>query len=692
MFKSPAVLLQAKSIAIIGASETGAGGWPKKIYQNLEQAGFPAKVYLVNPGRQELWGKEVYPDLRSIPEPVDLALCLIPAAAIPDALREGVECGLKAGLIFASRFGEEGTAEGAARAQAVKILCTQTGLRVMGPNCMGAISTRQALRIYPSPRVRDLANGPVGVVFQSGGTFMFWLQQAAVRGLGFSYAISSGNELDLDLSDYIKFLVDDPDTKVIVCLVEGIRRPHAFAEAARQALLLGKPIVLVKVGRSERGKAAAKSHTGALAGDDRIFDAVCHKFGVLRAHSLDDMIEITLALMAARLPKGPAVAMSGFSGGAKGLLLDYAAEAGLQIAAISLGTATQLRDLIDPGVPAENPLDIGAGVASQPQKFTDICKILVDDPNVDLIAIQASLPATEDEIFDPTPYAKLVQSTTKPVLAYGRMSQNMTKQAIALQKAAGIPFLQGLPETTRVIRHLINYAKATVSSLPQHEYQAANASSLQAGEIEKTLANYGIPAPSQMFANDLNTVSVAAEQIGFPVALKIVSPQASHKTEVGGVQLNLTSSQSVAAAAAQMQVRLKAIDPDALVEGFLIQEMVKGLEMIVGVRSDPQYGPYLVVGLGGIYVEALNDTAVCMLPMTRERADEMLASLKCSPILGEYRGEAARDREALIDAMLALSKLFLDHQTWLSEIEINPITVLTNGKGVRAIDIRAVLI
>ena len=340
MFRDVESLLRPKVIAIVGASDSSRGGWAQEIYDNLGHCGFPAKLYLVNPKRKELWGRPVYPDFASIPERVDLALTIVPSPSIPDTLTEAAGSGLKCALIYAAQFGEGGDPEGQARAQALRKLC-DSGLRISGPNCMGSLALREKLLLYPAKRVRALRPGSVGVVFQSGGTFQFWLQQASMRGLDFSYAVSSGNELDLDLADYISFLVDDEHTRIIACMVEGIRRPQAFMAAAEKALKARKPIVLVKLGRSERGKAAAASHTGAIAGDDAVFDAVCRKYGVVRVPSLDDLIETSLAFTQNRLPKGPRIAMACYSGGAKGLILDYAGDHGAEMAPLTAETKVE---------------------------------------------------------------------------------------------------------------------------------------------------------------------------------------------------------------------------------------------------------------------------------------------------------------------------------------------------------------
>jgi acetyltransferase len=632
---------------------------------------------------------KVYPNFASLPEPIDVSLTLIPAPAIPDVLAEGVAHGLKSALIYAARFGESGDAEGLARGRAVKALCEQ-GLRVAGPNCMGALSIRERLLLYPAARVRTLPPGPVGVVFQSGGTFMFWLQQAATRGLGFSYAVSSGNELDLDLADYINFLVDDENTKLIACMVEGIRRPDAFMAAAEKALAAGKPILLVKVGASELGQAAAKSHTGALAGNDRVFDAVCDKMGIMRCPSLDDLIDTALAFIGGRIPKGGRVAMAGYSGGAKGLFLDYAAEVGLEIATFTGATSEKLVSMIDPGLPPENPLDTGASISSQAGKFSEVSRICVNDDNVDLFIMQGQLPISPGEAADADTFAQVARSTDKPVIVFGRMAQNVSEEGRRFQTETGVPFLQGLPETARALKALVRYGQAQRRPPVKISAPKGRADNLSGEALDRLLADHALTVPKSMLAKTASEAASMAGKIGFPVALKIVSPQASHKTEVGGVSLNLIDADAVSKAAQSMAEGLRKHDAKAQIDGYLVQEMVSGLEMIIGVREDPQFGPFMVVGLGGVLVEALKDIAIRLLPVDEQGAQEMLDSLRAKALLGAFRGKPARDVAAIAKAVAGLSQLFLDHREWLTDFEINPLIALADGQGVRAVDVRVV--
>jgi len=689
VFRDVESLLRPKVIAIVGASDSSRGGWAQEIYDNLGHCGFPAKLYLVNPKRKELWGRPVYPDFASIPERVDLALTIVPSPSIPDMLTEAASSGLKCALIYAAQFGEGGDPQGLARAQALKKLC-DGGLRISGPNCMGSLALREKLLLYPAKRVRALRPGSVGVVFQSGGTFQFWLQQASMRGLDFSYAVSSGNELDLDLADYISFLVDDEHTRIIACMVEGIRRPQAFMVAAEKALKARKPIALVKLGRSERGKAAAVSHTGAIAGDDAVFEAVCRKYGVVRVPSLDDLIEASLAFTQSRLPKGPRIAMACYSGGAKGLILDYAGDHGAEMAPLTAETKSKLLGMIDPGLAAENPLDVGPTVGVQAAKFAEICKVVCADPTVDLVTVQGLVPVNPDDPFNPDPLRSVAASTDKPVLAFGRIAQNASETSRKFQSETGVPFIQGLPETVRALQALVHYATALsrgVSSLLEPDGGIAK---LDTAALGRLLAKNGLPPPRSALAKTADEAAVKAAAIGFPVAAKIFSPQAAHKTEVGGVSLHLTDAAAVRSAASAMTVRLAKHDPKASVEGFLVQEMVDGLEMIVGVREEPQYGPIMVAGLGGVMVEALKDVAIRLLPVDEETARDMIRSLRGAALLGAFRGRAPRDVEAVVRAMARLSRIFTEHRATLSDIEINPMIVLAEGQGVRAVDVRTV--
>jgi len=690
VFHSAEPFFRPKSVAIVGASETGGGGWPRAIYNNLEFADFPAEVYLINPNREELWGKKVYPDFSSLPKPIDLALTIIPAEFIPKVLEEGTKSGLRAALIYAARFGEGGDKVGKKRANQIRKLCDDTGLVVCGPNCMGAMSLPSNMLFYPAKRIRGLPVGSTGVVFQSGGTFMFWLERAAERGLSFSYAVSSGNELNLDLPDYINFLVQDDSTQMIACMVEGISRPDAFIEAAKRALDAKKPIVMVKVGRSSAGKQAAQSHTGALASDDPVLQAVCHKYGIVRCYSLDEMIETCLVLSQRRWPKGNKIGMAGFSGGGKGLFLDYAADEGAVMGKFSENTIAKIEPYIDRGLSAQNPIDCGAGIASRHQDFSTVCQLVAKDEGIDIVAMQGHLPTGPDDTADPTVFSDVFNKVKKPIIAYGRISQNVSSSGRDFQIASKIPFIQGLPQSVRALQALVRYSEALKKGASDLPKATGKKSDLNGKNFEYLLQKHGLTPPVNGFGTSINEVVSIGTEIGFPLVLKIISPQASHKTEVGGVALNLKDEVSLALAAENMKTRLLDTDPDARVDGFLVQKMVAGTEVILGIKNDEQFGPFMLVGFGGILVEAIRDVSLRMLPVSENDAHEMLAELRSKVLLGSFRGSKERDIEALVRAICGLSEIFTAYRQFFADLEVNPLIIGAKGEGVWAVDVRPV--
>jgi acyl-CoA synthetase (NDP forming) len=686
MFRSAEAVFRPKSIAIVGASDSG---YAKRIFENLAAAQFPTDIFLINPRRDRIWDRPVYKDYDALPKAPDLVLAVISERFVAESLAKAAACGAKASIVYASDFGEGTSVAGRARAEAIKSIC-DAGFRVCGPNCMGTVSVREQLCLYPTARVRSLPYGPVGVVFQSGGTFQFWLQQGATRGLGYSYAVSSGNELDLDVADYINFMIEDADTKVIICLIEGVRRPEAFCAASEKALLAGKPILVLKIGSSERGQTSTQTHTGSLAGDDQVFNAVCKQYGIVRCRTLDDLIETALVLQTGRLPGGGRIAMVGFSGGTKGMFLDYAADEKALLAELSDPTVAGISALIDQSAKAENPLDVGAAASRVPGNYTEICRQVLTDPGVDILALQGQLPMDVDEQdSDRAQYAELTRVNNKPIVVFGRTHQNVMPNGRAVQRSAGVPFLQGIPDAIRALQKSVEYAAAFRRGVPRAPASQAPRKERGLG-IKALLPAYGIELPKEALLKTAREAAAMATRIGYPVALKIVSPQASHKTEVGGVAIDLKDAHQVESRAQAMLDQLKKVQPTATVDGFLVQEMVSGVEMIVGARSDPLFGPVIVAGFGGITAELLRDVAIRLAPTSEETALDMLANLRGAALLDEFRGRPARDLAALAHAITALSHLYSDNRDWISEIEINPLIVRQTGRGVCAIDVRVV--
>jgi acetyltransferase len=379
--------------------------------------------------------------------------------------------------------------------------------------------------------------------------------------------------------------------------------------------------------------------------------------------------------------------MTSYSGGAKGLILDYGSDEGADWAPLTPETKTKLLGMIDPGLAAENPLDVGPTVGVQAAKFAEICKVVCADPTVDLVTVQGLAPVNPEDPFNSEPLKSVAASTDKPVLAFGRIAQNASEISRKFQSETGVPFIQGLPETVRALQALVRYAATLRRGVTAPPAPRGGTDDLN----DALLAANGLTPPRSSLARTPEEAAAKAAAIGFPVAVKIVSPQASHKTEVGGVALHLADAAAVCTAATAMASRLAKHDPAAVVEGFLVQEMVDGLEMIVGVREDPQYGPVMIVGLGGVMVEVLKDVAIRLLPVDEDTARDMLGSLRGAALLGPFRGRKPRDVEAIVKAMVGLSRIFIDHRAKYSDIEINPMIVLAEGQGVRAVDVRPVM-
>ena len=681
-FRSPASVLAPASIAMVGASERGP--WQRLIYGNLRNYGFPGRVVLVNPRQQEVFGQRCYPSLRELPEPVEHAMVIVPAAGVADVLTDAAAAGVKSATVYAAAMGDGQEPASLARGAWLKEFLTRSKVRLAGPNCMGALSYHQRLFGYPNNELGAFPAGTVGCIFQSGGTLQFWLRSGADRGLRFSYGITSGNEADLDLADYLNFLVDDPQTRIIVLFIEGIRRPLAFLHAAGRAIAAGKPVLAIKTGATQKSQAAALSHTGAIGGDYAAYLAMCERYGIVNCRSLDDMLETALAFDGGRLPKGPRIGFVTTSGGTVDLLYDYAENEHAQMPDFTPETHAALMPFIQEGIAPKNPLDLGIPMGLK--HAAGACAVVAKDPNVDMIAWASMLPSKAGAWDGIEALQAMVRGTDKPILGFGRMIYQMTPEAVDAQTQAGFPFVQGLEPTLRAMNALWFHAQRRgcgPASPPP-----APPSELTPADLDDTLARFGITLPNGAVCESAGEAAVAAEMIGSPVALKIVSPDILHKTEAGGVVLDLRGGAAVEAAADKLVAHARAALPGARIDGFLVQEMVPGVEGIVGVRSDPLYGPLLLIGSGGVLVELAKDVALRLLPVTAADIGAMLDGLKLSKLLAGFRGRPPADREALVATALALAQFYLDHRARVADIEINPLIVRSKGHGAVAVDVR----
>jgi acyl-CoA synthetase (NDP forming) len=672
-------LLAARSVAIVGASPKGR--WPMGIYRNLKKA-YGGKVFLVNPNYKEIAEDPCYPNLAALPEVPEHLLMLIPTKAVLGTLEDAARLGTKAATIYSAGFGEGDDLEGKNRGQTMKELCDRTGLVICGPNCMGSFSLPEGLWTFPTP-VPLLKKGPVGLIFQSGGSLGNWIKGASERGIGFTYAVSSGNEVSLDLVDYLSFLIDDPDTKLITLMVEGVRRPKEFMRVAADALNQNKPLLIVKLGRSEMGKRQAISHTGALAGSDEVFDAACKRLGLIRCPTLEDLTELALAFIPGRIPRGSRAAIVVNSGGMKGLLCDHCDELNTNLAQLSDRTKEAVRPLIPAELVVENPLECGVAGFGDEQNFVNIVKFHAEDDDVDLLAIHGELPRYPEKR-EATLFKNLAATTEKPILAFARSTYSLTDESRTFQDEATIPFLQAIKPTLRALAGLGLYGERKRLGVPALPAADGNAEDLEGEKLHGLLQSRGIGLPRQALATTAAEAAMKAKEIGFPVALKLVAAEIVHKTESGAVILGLKAMEEVEKEAKQLLAKASAKAQ------LLVQEMIQGTEVLLGARTDPQYGPFLMVGLGGIFVEVLKDVVIRLLPVDEREARAMLQELRSYKILQGVRGQPPRDIDALARAMVGLSDIFAAHRDHLSDMEINPMMVRARGHGLAAVDVRLV--
>jgi acyl-CoA synthetase (NDP forming) len=678
--RSPASMLSAKSVAIVGASDRAP--WPSRIYANLRDFGYQGQIFLVNPRQEKVYGQRCYPSLRDIGQPVDLAMVIVPAVHVSGVLTDAEAAGVKSATIYAANVGDGEGEDSKERGVWLKNFFATSKLRACGPNCMGTFSYPEKLFAYPNAELCNYPTGSVAVLFQSGGILQFWMKAAADRGLGFTYCVSSGNEADLDLADYLNFAVDDPHTKQIVLFIEGLRRPQAFLRAAGRALAAGKPVMAIKTGATQKSRNAAQSHTGAIGGDYAAYLAMCERYGIVNCRSLDDMLETALAFQCGRRPKGPRIGFITNSGGTVDLLYDYAEAEGAVVPDFAPATHEALMPHMQEGISPKNPLD--TGIPSTLKASMDQCAIVARDPNVDIVAWSSPQPGKGGMWADSHELPRLLTVTDKPIVAFSRMIHQVNEDALAIQTTAQFPFIQGLEPTLRALNALWFHAKRAghTPELPG----APPPSDLTPATLDATLQRYGITLPQSRMVATGQEAATAAAAIGFPVVLKIQSADIIHKTEAGGVVLGLKSQQDVLSAADALVKSARAAYPNAKVDGFLVQEMVSGVETIVGAQSDPLYGPMLLIGSGGILVELVRDAAMRLLPVSAADVGGMIDGLKANRLLAGYRGKPPADRKALETAAMALGRFYLDHRARIEEIEINPLIVRQNDAV--AVDVR----
>ena len=684
-------LLSPRAIAIVGASEdpTRIGGQP---VHALTEYGYRGAVYPVHPHRPRIKGLQCYPDVVAIPGPCDVALIAVPAQAVPSVIEQCGRAGIPYAIVLGAGFVEAGNAELQERLDAA---IKTSGVRVVGPNCVGVLNLKDYVFNGFGAGFRNpgLRRGPVAMVSQSGGFGYSVVAFAAHEGVGFNYMISTGNEADLTSLDFIEYFLESQDVELIVSYMEGVADGRRLRALGGRALELGKPIVVWKVGNSERGAKAALSHTANLTARYELYRAAFRDGGYVEIEEIYDLVDVAFAFHGKRLPRGNRVGVLTTSGGAGVLLADRCEQRGLDLPSLSPQTGAALHDLVPGYAVLENPVDLSASLAQNAASFNDATRILLHDPNVDMAIVRsfpgAAVEAWADGLGD------IVDGAGKPVLVSLSGLAHSSAKAVAALALKAIPCFATPGRTVTAAASLTEFSgklrrekrKSAQRLLPRRSLDLPDrALTMSERESRAVLAAYDIPV--------VRGVAVAADAIGaltelnvdFPVALKIDSRDIAHKTEAGGVRLGITGLSELKAIARDIIDAARRFAPAAPIEGVLVQEMASGVEMILGAVNDASFGPYVVAGMGGIFSEVIRDTALRFAPFGTDVAHEMIAEIKGSRVLRGYRGGRPYDLDALAQTISRLSWLIADHADRIQELDINPLFVKHEGGGVVAAD------
>lgn len=687
-------LMLPRSIAIIGASQdaTKIGGRPVDL---LRRYGYAGKIYPVNPKAELVQGLQAYASVAALPEAPDLAIVAVDAERAPEAIEQCAERGVRSVVVFSSGFAELGE-QGRAAQDRLRMTARRTGMRLLGPNCLGAVSIPEsAIATFSIVLEHSMPKaGSLGIVSQSGNLGSYTMRMASDRGARISRFMTTGNECDIDIADGIAWLARDAATKVILCCFEACRDAGRLIAALTEARDAGKPVIALKVGTSEAGQAAAASHTGAMAGSDAVFDALLARCGAVRVRSIEELIDLGHAasiLLPDRLPKGPRLAVVTASGGFGVLLADAAQAVGLTLPELSEATQKAILELV-PFASARNPVDATAQMSSRPDMLQKILSAVVADDRSDVIVLplpfSLHMPRLRTVYMDTLRNIR-VQYPDRPVI----LCVEGPPDALAELHAMGYPTIPSFDGCCAIVAALARLHALATAPKQASQPAVAKAAPLAADAFrhelgaKRALAQAGIPVLAERLVSDADAAARAAREIGFPVVLKIASPDLPHKTEVGGVAVNLRSEAELRQAHAQMLARVSDKSPHAAIDGVIVAPMAQGLsELILGSRIDPVFGPVVMVGLGGIFAEIVQDTAVQLAPVSETQAMAMLRSLKAFAVLNGARGRRPADIEAAARAIAALSRFAVAHADTVAEIDINPLLLKADGEGAVALD------
>jgi acyl-CoA synthetase (NDP forming) len=686
-------MLHPRNIVLVGATDK-PGNYAERIWNNLIKYQYEGGLYPVNAKRETIWGVPCYKDFASLPEQPDHVLVLVPARVAVQVIRDAAAAGARSATIVTSGFSELQDDESQRLAAELQAAIRETGLAVTGPNCLGNLSAGEKLFTNIDDRVVTMEAGPVAIAGQSGAIVMAIRQALEDRGVGVGYMVTTGNEAGLETPDLMAYFAADPSIRVIVVYLEGVRNTQVFRRACKAARAAGKPVIALKLGASEGGRAAAMAHTGALAGSIETFDAISTREGVIRVRGLDELIETTECFVHADPPKGARIAAVSLSGGKRGLLIDAFSAAGLNFDALSQDASDKLVKMLGPGSIVGNPLDAGFAAVVDPSVYMRSIKIMIDDPDTDIVIIDAELPKAPHELREKN--LRIVDgmaaAASKPVVYISTMSIGFTEFTKGLRKSLPhIAVMQGLDRAVGAIKSLIDYASlrkevpevvssSSASARAMLEKMLKNASGAALDEVasKKLLKAYGIPVSREEIAETAADAVKIAKKIGFPVVAKVVSADILHKSDIGGVVLNINSAAEVRQAFNDITARMRKLKGKPKLEGILIAQQVKAeLELVVGASLDAEMGPVVLFGTGGVDIELMKDVALAGAPLDEADARELINRTKAGVKLRGYRGKPALHEASAIKAIVGLSNLMADAGTRIASIDVNPFLINT---------------
>lgn len=685
-------LLRPKKVIIVGASEreSSFGGDTCK---NIMDFSNPDKYYFVNPNRDAIFGRKAYKSIGEIEDKCDLIVICTPKETVEGLLRDAAAKGCTGAVIYASGYSETGLEEDRLEEDKLVNLCNELGISLLGPNCGGFINYHDDIYSFAFVAEKRDRKGSIGLISQSGQLCLSMMDSPKGK---FSYVISAGNAAGLKVEEYIEYLVEDENTKVVAVYLEGVSKPEVFIRALSKAAKIKKPVVILKTGKSEKGSQISASHTGSLSGSDKAYDAIFKKFGVIRVDDMEELMSMSYLLSTLKKePSGTNFSAMSVSGGETIITADLAEEYGIEFPKFEDKTLKGLKELLPYYATPNNPLDMTASISYDSDKFASAIELVIGDGNVDMIILGYTLLL---DVVDPC-IKYMTEGIEKVVNKIGHIPLVMmpfmenTRNTEYMNKLAdlGVPILPTSSYGMSVMKKYkefidYNYEERTLElALPEaKDYERVFLSENKSKEI---LGDYGISVPKAKLVTSVDEAIAFAEENGFPLVMKIESDDIPHKSDIGGVKLNINSNEEVKAAYEEIIYNAETKAKGAKINGILIQEMLdKGIEVIVGINNDPTYGPMVLCGLGGVFVEIFKDVSLYPAPFNKAEAYKMIESLKGYTLLKGYRGSKEADLDELTDLLVKISEFAAENKDSVAELDINPVFLYEESKGLAIAD------